>query len=110
MKLGTLKDKTWDGTLVVVSKDNSKFVRVPDIAANFRSAIETWANCKDRLSKVYDDLNSGEIEGEGMDEALFHSPLPRTFQWADGSAFSTMLSWFEWLATLKCLTASLKFL
>ena len=87
MKLGTLKTKNPDGELVVVSKDNSQFVKVPDIANSFRVAIEDWANCKDRLNKVYEDLNSGELNGETMDENLFHSPLPRTFQWADGSAF-----------------------
>ncbi len=87
MKLGTLKSKSYDGELVVVSRDNSKFVRVPDIAPNLRQAIETWANCQDRLAKTYEDLNSGELEGEAVNEDLFHSPLPRTFQWADGSAF-----------------------
>lgn len=87
MKLGTLKDKSYDGTLVVVSRDNSKYVKVPEISPNFREAIEDWANCKDRLAKVYEDLNAGNIEGEAMNETLFHSPLPRTFQWADGSAF-----------------------
>lgn len=87
MKLGTLKSENYDGTLVVVSQDNTKYVSVPEIAASFREAIEDWANCKDRLSKVYEDLNSGALEGQAMDESKFHSPLPRTFQWADGSAF-----------------------
>lgn len=87
MKFGTLKSKEYDGTLVVVSRDNTRYVEVPEIAKNFREAIEDWANSKDRLSKVYDDLNNGKIEGTAMDEKLFHSPLPRTFQWADGSAF-----------------------
>lgn len=87
MKLGTLKSDHYDGTLVVVSQDNSKYVKVPDIAPSFREAIENWANTKDRLAKTYEDLNSGSIEGEAMNESLFHSPLPRTFQWADGSAF-----------------------
>lgn len=87
MKLGTLKSKSMDGTLVVVSKDNSKYVVVPDVASSFREAIEDWTNCKGPLAKVYDDLNSGAVEGQAMDETLFHSPLPRAFQWADGSAF-----------------------
>ena len=87
MKLGTLKSKSHDGELVVVSKDNSQFLKVSEIAPSFREAVEDWANCKDRLSKVYEDLNSGEMTGQAMDESLFHSPLPRTFQWADGSAF-----------------------
>jgi fumarylacetoacetate (FAA) hydrolase len=87
MKLGTLKDKTYDGTLVVVSRDNTQYIKVPEISKSFREALEDWANCKDRLSKVFDELNSGTIQGEPMNEDLFHSPLPRTFQWADGSAF-----------------------
>ncbi len=87
MRLGTLKSKTSDGTLVVVSKDNSQFIKVPEISESFREAIEDWANCKDRLKNVFEDLSSGKLSGEKMDETLFHSPLPRTFQWADGSAF-----------------------
>ena len=88
MKFGSLKTQgSWDGQLAVISRDNSKFVKVPDIAPSFREAIEDWANCKDRLKKVYEDLNNGKIEGEAMNEKLFHSPLPRAFQWADGSAF-----------------------
>jgi fumarylacetoacetate (FAA) hydrolase len=87
MKLGTLKSDHFDGTLVIVSRDNSKYIEVPEISDNFRVAIEDWANCKDRLKKVFDDLNSGKLSGKPMDESLFHSPLPRTFQWADGSAF-----------------------
>lgn len=87
MKLGTLKSTSRDGVLVVVSKDNSKFAKVPEIAPNFREAIENWAECKAPLQKAYEGLNNGSIQGDKLDEALFHSPLPRAFQWADGSAF-----------------------
>ncbi|MCB0377337.1 MAG: fumarylacetoacetate hydrolase family protein [Bdellovibrionales bacterium] len=88
MKLGSLKaDGQWDGVLVVVSKDNSRYIQVPEISKSFREAIENWAHVKDRLTKVYQDLSDGKMDGEPMDESKFHSPLPRTFQWADGSAF-----------------------
>ena len=87
MKLGTLKSKSRDGSLVVVSQDNSRFMEVSEISPNFRLALENWADCKDPLLKVYEGLNSREIRGNPVDENLFHSPLPRTFQWADGSAF-----------------------
>lgn len=87
MKIGTLKSKSRDGVLVVVSTDNSQYVKVPEVAPSFREAIENWAHCKPELEKVYENLNSGKIKGEKMDESLFHSALPRTFQWADGSAF-----------------------
>ena len=88
MKVGTLKhESNKDGELVVISRDNSRYVKVPEIARSLREAIENWAGIKDRLKKTYEDLNSNAIDGEAMDETLFHSPLPRTFQWADGSAF-----------------------
>jgi len=87
MKLGTLKSKNLDGEFVVISQDNTRYVKVPDIAPHFRRAIENWSECKDKLLKVYEGLNGGAIKGLPMDENLFHSPLPRTFQWADGSAF-----------------------
>ena len=87
MKLGTLKTQNPDGELVVVDHKNQKFLKVPDIASSFREAIENWSSCRDRLQKAYTDLCDGTVEGESMDESLFHSPLPRTFQWADGSAF-----------------------
>jgi fumarylacetoacetate (FAA) hydrolase len=89
MKLGTLKTSQWgDGQLVVVSKDNSQYVAVPQIASNLREAIEKWKDCQSKLEQVFADLNAKKIkDAKKMDETLFHSPLPRSFQWADGSAF-----------------------
>ncbi len=93
MKLGTLKNsQKRDGELVVVSADNRKAVRVPQIAVNLREAVENWGLVKPKLEKVYSDLNSGRVDGAGggtfdVDEAKFHSPFPRAFQWVDGSAF-----------------------
>ncbi|MCC6138835.1 MAG: fumarylacetoacetate hydrolase family protein [Bdellovibrionaceae bacterium] len=89
MKLGTLKSLHWgDGELVVVSKDNSLFVRVPQIAPSLRLALENWGMAKEKLSLVYSDLNAGKLSNaEPVKVEAFHSPLPRTFQWADGSAF-----------------------
>lgn len=88
MKLGTLKSTTWgDGDLVVVSQDNSKYVRVPQIAKSLREAVENWSQTKASLENMYNDLNSGSLKGEPVKIEEFHSPLPRAFQWADGSAF-----------------------
>ncbi len=89
MKLGTLKTSKWsDGQLVVVSKDNKHYVEVSSISKNLREALESWAQVKPQLTKIYDELNSGLIkDAKPVDENLFHSPLPRSFQWADGSAF-----------------------
>jgi fumarylacetoacetate (FAA) hydrolase len=89
MKLGTLKKSGWnDGELVVVSQDNKKCVKVPEIAPSLREAIENWKAVKPKLEDVYKKLNAGEIgTAQAVDENQFHSPLPRSFQWMDGSAF-----------------------
>ena len=88
MKLGTLKSNSLDGQLVVVSKDNAKAVKVLDIAENLRTALENWKEAKPKLEEVYESLNSGNLSDTfDVNENDFHSPLPRSFGWADGSAF-----------------------
>jgi len=88
MKLGSLQSETSrDGKLVVVSKDGKRQLAVPEIAKSFRLAVENWASVKDRLTKAYEELNGDDSLGEPLDTANFHSPMPRAFQWADGSAF-----------------------
>lgn len=89
MKLGTLKSKnSRDGELVVVSHDNKKAVKVGDIAPSLLFAMDHWDDVEPKLKSAYEKLNSGDMpEAFDVDESQFHSPLPRTFQWADGSAF-----------------------
>lgn len=89
MKLGTLKSKTSrDGELIVVSRDNNHAVRASAIAPSLREAIENWVQAKPHLEKLYAALNSGQApESFKIRPAELHSPLPRSFQWADGSAF-----------------------
>lgn len=89
MKLGTLKSKeSRDGELVVVSKDNKKAVKVSQIAPSLIVALENWQKCEPKLKEVYDNLNSGDVDGAfDFELEKMHSPLPRTYQWADGSAF-----------------------
>lgn len=89
MKLGSLKsDSKRDGELVVVSRDTSKAVRASHIAPSLREAIENWAHAKPRLEELFKELESGNSRDSfDVDQTDFHSPLPRAFQWADGSAF-----------------------
>ncbi|MEQ1666159.1 MAG: 2-keto-4-pentenoate hydratase, partial [Bdellovibrionales bacterium] len=89
MKLATLKNsKSRDGELVVVSRDNRYAVKVPQIASSLREAIEKWSTSLPQLEKIYTQINAGaEKSAFELQESLFHSPLPRSFQWADGSAF-----------------------
>ncbi|MEO0335826.1 MAG: fumarylacetoacetate hydrolase family protein [Pseudomonadota bacterium] len=89
MKLGTLRHpEKRDGELVVVSKDNSKGVKVPEIAGSLREAFDSWSSSKPRLMETYSKLEAGEAAGAfDINPCEMHSPMPRTFQWADGSAF-----------------------
>lgn len=89
MKLGTLKStRSRDGELIVVSQDNSKAVRVSEIAPSLREAVENWQECRPKLEAVYKDLNSGKLSSAfAIIQNDLHSAFPRAFQWADGSAF-----------------------
>lgn len=89
MKLGSLKSNTsLDGELCVVSRDLKTAVKVPQISANLREAVEKWSEKEAALQKVYNELNDGKAPGAfAVKEEEFHSALPRTWMFADGSAF-----------------------
>lgn len=97
MKLGSLRSKeSRDGALCVVKRDLTKAVRVADLAAalptgfptTLREAIEKWSVTKPVLEQIAADLEAGKLAPAfAVDPKQFHSPLPRAFQWADGSAF-----------------------
>jgi fumarylacetoacetate (FAA) hydrolase len=89
MKLGSLKSaKSLDGELVVVSRDNQKAVKVPQIAPSLREAVEKWSLVERDLLKISEDLNAGKAaQAFDVKESDFHSALPRTWLFADGSAF-----------------------
>lgn len=88
MKLASLKAGGRDGTLVVVSRDLSRYVAVPTIARTLQAALDQWEVTAPQLARIYDDLNGGKAPGtQPFDSAQCHSPLPRAYQWADGSAY-----------------------
>lgn len=88
MKLATLKNDTRDGRLVVVSRDLKLAVDVPDIAPTMQYAVENWSDSESKLASVYQALNNGTASGAfAFDPAQAGAPLPRAYQWLDGSAF-----------------------
>ena len=88
MKLATLKSGGRDGTLVVVRRDLSQCLGVPQIAATLQAALDDWARCAPLLQAASDALDAGTAPGaQPFDAAQCHSPLPRAYQWADGSAY-----------------------
>lgn len=88
MKLASLKAGGRDGTLVVVSKDLTRAVDTPSVAKTLRDAIENWASVVPALQEVYTALNGGTQQGAfALDMKALAAPLPRSFQWLDGSAY-----------------------
>ncbi|WP_295800183.1 fumarylacetoacetate hydrolase family protein [uncultured Microbulbifer sp.] len=86
MKLASLKNGR-DGKLVVVSDDLTRMASAAEIAPTLQSALDDWAEKSAQLEDLQAKLNRGEIEGEAFDQARCHSPLPRAYHWADGSAY-----------------------
>lgn len=89
MKLASLK-KHRDGCLIVVSKDLKRGVLANNIASTMQQALDDHEQTFGRLQELYDKLNSGPIPGEfKITESELAAPLPRSYQWADGSAYVT---------------------
>ncbi|MFW7524275.1 fumarylacetoacetate hydrolase family protein [Vibrio ostreicida] len=88
MKLATLKNNTRDGQLVVVSTDLSLCAPVGEIASTLQSALDNWSSVEPQLLEVYHALNDGKLSiAVAFDQKDCESPLPRAYQWADGSAY-----------------------
>lgn len=88
MKLASLKNGSRDGVLVVVSRDLSRCVAVPAVAGTMQQLLDNWASLSPQLEEVYKALNNGHVAGEkAFEQQEAHSPLPRAYQWADGSAY-----------------------
>jgi fumarylacetoacetate (FAA) hydrolase len=85
MKFATLKDGSRDGALAVVTKDLARCKRVPDIARTLQAALDDWAVKVPLLKKAAQALDAGG--GEAFDPARAMAPLPRAYQWCDGSAY-----------------------
>jgi fumarylacetoacetate (FAA) hydrolase len=86
MKLASLKGGR-DGRLVVVSDDLAWYADAALIAPTLQAALDNWADASPRLVALATDLNHGVIPRERFHERDAASPLPRAYQWADGSAY-----------------------
>lgn len=89
MKFATLKSKTLrDGKLCVVNKELTKAIEVCHISPTLQIALENWSQVEKPLLDVYKALNENKLnEAFQFDSMEMMSPLPRAFQWADGSAY-----------------------
>ncbi len=86
MKLASLKHGR-DGRLVVVSKDLSRMVVAEHIAPTLQSALDDWDTTAPQLAALYQQLQDGTVASLPFAQDACASPLPRAYQWADGSAY-----------------------
>lgn len=87
MKLASLKQGR-DGLLLVVSRDLGHALRADDIAPTLQAALDNWPDCEPKLQQRYRALNEGTAaDSFALDMTQLASPLPRAYQWADGSAY-----------------------
>jgi len=87
MKLATLKDSTRDGRLVVVSRDLTRCSEVNHIARTLQAALDNWEQVAPRLEQIAEGIEAGAQPTIRFHEHDAASPLPRAYQWADGSAY-----------------------
>ncbi|MFO1036252.1 MAG: fumarylacetoacetate hydrolase family protein [Geminicoccaceae bacterium] len=89
MKLASLEDGR-DGRLVVVSRDLTQAVSAEDVAPTLQNALERWAEVEPKLQRLAQKVEHGTApDAFPFDETACASPLPRAYQWLDGSAYVT---------------------
>ncbi|MEP9389074.1 fumarylacetoacetate hydrolase family protein [Mesorhizobium sp. KR9-304] len=87
MKLATLKNGARDGKLVVVSRDLTRFTDASFLAQTLQAALDDWQRIAPHLATLAESLETGSVPSSRFHEHDAHSPLPRAYQWADGSAY-----------------------
>jgi fumarylacetoacetate (FAA) hydrolase len=87
MKLATIDDGSLDGQLVVVSHGLCRAAPAAGIAPTMQAALENWTSVEPRLRTLAVDIENGA--GKPFDPAMARAPLPRAYQWLDGSAFKS---------------------
>lgn len=87
MKLATLKSGARDGKLVVVSRDLTRYADASFLAATLQAALDDWSRIAPHLEALAGSLETGAVPSARFHEKDAHSPLPRAYHWADGSAY-----------------------
>ena len=88
MKLASLKEGGRDGTLIVVDRALKRAVRAGSVAPTLQKAMDDWATAEPKLRSLAELLADGKAAGSfALDTAALAAPLPRAYQWADGSAY-----------------------
>jgi fumarylacetoacetate (FAA) hydrolase len=87
LKLATLKDGTRDGRLIVVKRDSSAYALATHVALTLQGALDDWARAEPQLRTLAEQLEAGAVQNRPLDVSALLAPLPRAYEWIDGSAF-----------------------
>src|SRR5882757_2484007 len=88
MKLASLKEGGRDGTLIVVDRELTRAVRATNVAPTLQKALDDWAVAAPKLGAVAEQLADDKApDSFALETTALAAPLPRAFQWADGSAY-----------------------
>lgn len=87
MKLATLRTQHRDGKLIVVSSDNQRYLAAGETVPNLQFALDNWSEVSPHLEAIYAQLNTNPQIGEAVNTHALHAPLPRAYEWIDGSAY-----------------------
>ncbi len=87
MKLATVRNGTRDGRLVVVSRDLTRATSAELVAPTLQAALDHWTTAGPRLAGLAESLEIGAVPSDRFHEREAMAPLPRAYQWADGSAY-----------------------
>lgn len=87
MKLATLRDGSRDGRLLVVRRDGEAGAPSPDAWPTLQRALDDWEAAEPALRELADSLERGAVDGLPIDPHRLGAPLPRAYEWVDGSAF-----------------------
>jgi fumarylacetoacetate (FAA) hydrolase len=87
MKLATLRDGSRDGRLLVVRHDGEAGAPAPDAWKTLQHALDDWTAAEPALRKLADELDRGVLHGLPIDPVRLGAPLPRAYEWIDGSAY-----------------------
>ena len=98
MKLATLRNGRPDGQLVVVSADGQRCVAAGRIAPHLQAVLDDWDNAIPQLAALASELDAGAIAGQAFEASQALAPLPRAYQWIDGSGY---MSHLERVRTLR---------
>jgi len=87
MRLATIRDGSRDGRLAVVRRDGEALADASRVAPTLQAALDRWEDCEPALRRLAADLDAGRGPAAPIDPVRLHAPLPRAYEWVDGSAY-----------------------